>query len=447
MRTIAQSIGMVAGFWLILGGAALAQNPNRPLPPAPRSISLGEALALAKAQNIDAILARERVQQAIERLGQSISPLLPRITGAASQSRQTRNLESLGISLSSEGPVVGPFNTFDARVSVTQTIFDMTVIQRLRAAAAGKDQSLAERRKTGQDVLALIANLYIEADRAEDSVQFTKSVVARDRKGLSLEKRRLEIGTGSDLSVKRAEADLSESRWALESARSAAVERRIDLAVALGLSPGQPIGFAKGKLFEDPALPTVAEIQASKETHPEVEAARELLRVREAERWAELAEFLPKVSGFGDYGLSGETPSNSEVTYTVGAKVTLSLFEGGATIFRANEAESRIRESQASIDDLERRVEANVLISIESIKSALTAVNAREAQLVVSTKERSLARQRFDSGIGSELDVLDAVAQESQARDQKREAVALYWLAQVQMLHSLGHMDRLGAAP
>jgi len=433
----------VLGMMLVAGRSSAAE----PKAPETYPLTFAQALALAQKQNIDSILSRERVQQAIERLHQGVSPLLPQISVGASQSRQTRNLESLGITIPFEGPVVGPFNAFDARVSVTQTIFDMTVIQRLRAAAAGREQSSAERRKTEQDVLALVANLYIEADRAQDSVRFVRSLVMRDRKKLALERRKLEIGTGSDISIKRAEADLLESRRAFEAARTSAVERRIDLAAALGISPAKPIVFAKGKLFEDPSLPTPAEIQQSRQTHPQVEAAREQLSVREAERWAELAEFLPKVSGFGDYGFNGEKPSNSAVTYTFGAKATMSLFEGGATMFRIEEAESRIRESRAVIEDLERRVEANLLSSIESIKSALTTVNAREAQLAAFAKERALARQRLESGIGSELDLLDADAGESQARDQRYEAVALYRLAQVQMLHSLGRMEQLGAKP
>ena len=433
-KLVALTVGLVA---IIPLYAAPAPTPEA------RKLTLREALALAKAQHIDSILSRERVRQAIDRLGQSVAPLLPQVAGSSSQSRETRNLEAFGITLPSEGPVVGPFNVFDARVSVTQTLFDLSVIERLRAAAAGRDLSQAERLKTEQDVLALVADLYIEAERAAAGARLLRSLVMRDRKNHLVEGKMLEIGTGSDLDVKRAEAALLESRRAYESAKAVAVERRLDLTAALGLPAGQPIEFVEEGLFADPALPSQSEVAAAAESHPEVQAAREQLRVREAERWAELAEFLPKISGFGDYGLSGPGPSSSETTYTFGLKGTISLFEGGATVSRVDEAESRIRESQAAIRDTERRVEANVLSSIQSLKSALTAVNAREAQLVAAAKEHALAGHRLVTGIGSDLEVLEGAAQENLARDQRAEAVAVYRLAQVELLHSLGKMEAL----
>lgn len=437
----------IAGVFVALTLWAAEPKPAPKNDVQPRLLTLQDALALARAQHIDSILSRERVQQAIERLSQSAAPLLPQVSGASSQSRETRNLETFGITLPNEGPIVGPFNVFDARVSVTQTLFDFSVIQRLRAAAAGKDLSEAERRKAEQDVLALVADLYIEASRAADSVGYARSFVVRDRKRNSIETRMLEIGTGSDLEVKQAQAALLESRRVYESAKAAAVERRLDLTAALGIPAGQPIVFVQDRMFADPAIPTSFEIAATSETHPDIQAARETLRVREAERWAELAEFLPKISGFGDYGLSGSGPSSSETTYTLGLKGTISLFEGGATMSRAEEAESRIRESQASIRDVERRVEANILGSIQTLKSALAAVGAREAQWIAAAKESSLARERSQSGIGSALEVLEGSAQESLARDQREEAVAVYRLAQVKLLHSLGKVDQLCRKP
>jgi outer membrane protein TolC len=435
---------LTLGAGLLLAGRAHGAEPDPAVPRLPpRQLSLQEALSLAKAQHISSILANERVQQSIDRLGQSVSPLLPQVSGDSYQKRQTLNLQTLGITIPSEGPIVGPFNSFDARVSVTQTLFDMTVIQRLRAASAGRDQSEAERKKTEQDVLALVANLYIEAARAADSIEYTKALVRRDRKRSAVEHERLGIGTGSAVVLKRVEADLFDSRHLLENARAQAIERKLDLTAAIGLPANEKIVFVNPRLAEDPVRPTAAEIEQTKRVHPEVEAARQELRVREAERWAELAEFLPKISGFGDYGLSGKSPSNAATTYTMGIQGSISLFEGGASLFKVDEAESRIRESQARIRDVERHTEANILSSIQSLKSALAALSAREADLAAAAEENSIVRHRFETGTGSEVEVLETAAAESGARDARREAAAVYELAHVQLLHALGQVERL----
>ena len=203
------SIGLAGSVWAI-AIVAWADEVSAPL-----HLSFRKALELSQTRHVDVIVENERVQQAMARLGQAGSVLLPQVSASASQTRQTKNLEASGITLPGRDPLVGPFNSFDARVRVTQTLLDIGAIQRLRAAHAGKALSLAEYQKIKQDILSLIASLFVEAERAAQGLELAHAVLSRDDARLRIAAAQQELGTGSLLEVRQAQAAYTQSlyRW------------------------------------------------------------------------------------------------------------------------------------------------------------------------------------------------------------------------------------------
>src|SRR6185369_15662882 len=78
-------------------------------------LSLKRALEMASQRHVSVLMSSERVKQALARQTLARSSLLPTVQGQASEYRQIRNLESQGIEFPGRDPVVGPFNSFDAR--------------------------------------------------------------------------------------------------------------------------------------------------------------------------------------------------------------------------------------------------------------------------------------------------------------------------------------------
>ena len=409
----------------------------------PLHLSLRDALVMAKTRHIDVIVGNERTQQALERLGQAVSTLLPHIRASASETRQTRNLQASGITLPGRDPLVGPFNTFDARITLTQTLFDAGAIERFRAARIGKALSLAEYEQARQDAMALVAALYLDAQRAVQRLERAQALLTRDAERVRITHAQYHLGVTSSVELEQAQATLSGSLHQWRAAYADAVDRRLDLAAALGLSPRQPIVFVTEELVADAHLPSEDQVLSTTSSHPQVEVAQQLLRQRKAERAAELADALPRISANADYGASGSTPDNSEGTYAFGAQVSLPVFEGGQRYFRTREASSLVRESEARLKDVQQHLQAKALQAIESVEQAHVLVQAAQTDLAVAMKQLSLAHARRQSGVGSDLEVVEASTNMALARDQHEDARATYQLAQVSLAHALGDVDAI----
>jgi outer membrane protein len=396
---------------------------------------------MAQERHVEIIVAEERVQQALTRITQARSPLLPQIKATASQLHETRNLEAVGIQIPGINPVLPPFNSFDARLALTQTIFDATALERLRSARVGKLVSLAEVQKTKEDVMALVANLYLEAERAQEAIPLARSLLRQSEERLRLARSRLQLGLGPALDATNLEAERAQGQSRLVEVSKQAVEKRLDLAAALGLPAEKTISFAK----EDIRLPTSAKdpTQMILPDHPDVELAQRVVEQSKAEKKVAQADYYPKISGQADYGASGNDPTHADDTYTFGGGLSVPLYAGGLRRARVRETASQIRESEARLVDTQRQTEARVLSARETLERSSSLLKATQSDLFSARKQLSVANERLRSGLGTSLEVVEAETQLAQASDRESDARATFRLAQVNLVHAIGKMESL----
>ena len=118
----------------------------------PLELSLKQAvdMALAPDGNARVQLVQEAVKQAQSRHAQARAALLPNLDASVSEQNQTRNLAAMGIKIQLPIPgfqfpeLAGPYTLFDARASVTQSVFDFSAIRR-RWSSSGRPVGAANR--------------------------------------------------------------------------------------------------------------------------------------------------------------------------------------------------------------------------------------------------------------------------------------------------------------
>lgn len=404
-------------------------------------LDLPSVLERAGSSNIRMVLADEKIQQAFARIGSSASELLPHAGFGATQSRQTRNLEAMGIPTGVQNSLVGPFNSFDARLTVQQSLFDWGAVERLRAARAEKKLSEAERVKTRQDVQSLAASLYFEAKRAAESVRFSESLLASRRRLSEAVIAGAESGTSTALEARQAEDNIMLAEQALQTARAKASEKRRDLLVVLSMDPSwnvlfpvrEPSGLWEGFDFE---------VAGIKENHPEIRRLEAELEEIKAEKRAILADFLPRVKGLADYGPSGTSPSDWDTTYTLGAKLDWPILEGGKKLFNLKQARSFLRQAEAEKANALFEIDARAMTALDNLKQAAYLAEIREKQYRTARQEWTLALKKFKNGVSTSAERYQAYSTYLNAADERSQSEALLQLAFIQTAHALGRMSQ-----
>jgi outer membrane protein TolC len=217
-------------------------------------LSFEQAIQLAIENNLSTLLARERRNEARGEKQQSLSALLPQVAGAAYQANTTENLVALGFQpglfpgLSTT--LIGPFRNFDARVRLSQTVFDLSAMQNYRAGRAGVRVAELREALAREQVASAAGLIYIEALRAERSVAAAQANVELAQALLKLAQDQRNAGIATGVDVTRAQTRVAEQQLTVAQAQTASEQARLNLQRVVGLPLGSSLSLTDQLLLD-----------------------------------------------------------------------------------------------------------------------------------------------------------------------------------------------------
>lgn len=448
---------VIAAVAVVVAPALGAQQPSSPSLGQPVRLSLGDAARLAARQSNGVQTAEQRVAEAVARVRQSRSALLPELSANALQSGRTFNSVTFGISLPSapgqpplfnpEGEVLGPVNTLDLRGRVQTNLLDPAAIARVRTAQTAVDAARADIGNAGDLAASQAAVAYIRVQRgnAQLNARLADSVLAREL--LNIAQSQLEAGIGVALDVTRAQSQLAGIRAQLISARNERDRAQLDLRRALNLSLDTPVELTDSLTSvvpEDLALDEATATARALRDRPDLRAAEEQLRAARQTVSAIRAERLPSVSGFVDDGIIGKSGSNRLLpTYTYGLQLSLPIFDGFRREGRIQEQEAMTRELEVRRRDLEQQASIDVRGALLDLAAAREAITASRERLRLAEQEVEQARERFRAGVAGNADVVTAALTLNTARSQYVDVLTALQQARVSLARAEGAVTQL----
>ncbi|RMG56583.1 MAG: TolC family protein, partial [Acidobacteria bacterium] len=242
MMTVAM-IALIAvsgrGQPLDVGGQSDDAQHTRPV----MELSLKQAvtMALAPEGNARVQLAEQLIHQAEAQSAEVRAALLPQVDASLGQQNRTINLDAIGIRIDVPLPgfrrpeVVGPFNTFDARARLRQTLFDLSAVRRFQASREGIRWARADRESTRDRIAAEVARAYLIAVRADSLLEAAQADVALAEALLKLAIDQKAAGTGTGIEVTRARVQLFKQRQRLLVAENERRRAHLRLLKLIGL--------------------------------------------------------------------------------------------------------------------------------------------------------------------------------------------------------------------
>ena len=144
------------------------------------SLPLRRAIELGLANNLGLLLTKEGVLSARGQRWVELSKLLPNLSSSATAHHLKESLAITGITLPGVPAVVGPFNFYDARIFLSQRIFDLEAIKRSQAAAHELSAAELSEKDARELVVVAVGAAYLQtlADFARVETVRTQVVTA-----------------------------------------------------------------------------------------------------------------------------------------------------------------------------------------------------------------------------------------------------------------------------
>jgi len=431
--------GMTA---VVVVTAFLAQQPTSPyfgsvstgtITTEPVKLSVVDAIQRALQANVGLLLQQENEKTAGGARMRALADLLPNLSGSLRESRQVINLEAYGFP--APDPIVGPFNVFDARVGLSQPVFDLEARNDSRAATF-RQQAAKYGVRTARDLVVLVAvNLYLEAVAAGSRVEAAHAQQQTAEALLTQAQDLKSSGLIAGIDVLRAQVQAQTQRQRAISAENDFEKFKLQLERAIGLPIGQPITLTDTMPYAPVPPPPV---ERALHGRPDYLEAKSRLDAARASERAAFAALLPSLRFDADFGAIGQTISAAHNTYMMAATVRIPIFDGGRTAGRRIEAQSEIRQREAELADLRGRVEYEVRAALLDLNAADQQVQAAKTNVDLAGQQLQQARDRFSAGVAGNLELTQAQEAVATASETYISALYTHNLAKASLARSLG---------
>jgi multidrug efflux system outer membrane protein len=387
----------------------------------------------AVANNRDLRVARARIREYRAQVVAARSAFFPQITGNANVSR---NKIAFGTTV---------FQYYEA-IATADLSWDLDFRGMTRRAteAARFDLSTQaeDARFTTVSLVSNVATAYLQLRELDESVRLTDETLAARRTTLTLARQRYAQGVISELDVRQFEADLADPAATLASLALQRAQAETQLAQLVGRPPG---AIARGGPLAQAAQAVMVPDSISAALiagRPDVTASERTWQAAIARVGSARAARLPDVAVTGQYGglRAGLTniPGPTNETYTLQLGVTVPLFDAGR--LSSQEGVARARAEQAR-----GQYEQTVLTALHESTDALNGLRfgreqmaARATQVQALRSAYAMAEMRYETGVSSYLEVLDAQRSLFSAQLALVQAQGQYLIATVELYRALG---------
>ncbi|MEG1823975.1 MAG: TolC family protein [Cloacibacillus sp.] len=376
-------------------------------------LTIDECLAMAMEKNPSLTAAREKVNSQRATIGQAASTGRPQLSAGSSYTRG-----GTGASADNNS------GSYSTGVKAEQSITDWGRRDaKVRGAQLSTEAASHDYYSTRETVIENVYAAYYGLNRSVRENAVAKSRYDNFAKRLKWAKAYYEVGTKPKIEVTKAEADLAASKLAIVKSQAAAEQYKAQLADAMGV-PALAIAEVTDIIdYEDWNIGFEAAMARAMKERPELLAKQKRVEYAGTNLTVQMKGLSPSLSASAGYDVYGSSPvENNE--WSTKLSLTVPLSDGGLTKSKTEQARADLRTAQAELQSLTNTV------TLE-IRQALAALaEAKEALASSLEAERSakatldLAEGRYAAGVGSNLEISDAI--DSYALARSNTVLALY---------------------
>jgi len=405
---------------------------------------LDKLIEEAVVRNADLLIAAARVDEARALVADARGAQMPTVDARFGAQRQ-RNSQRTATFFSG---IPLEYNNYRASLNVS---WEVDVFGRLRsaAAAAAADYQASEAVRDGVRlaVAAQVAKSYFSLRALDEQIAMTTRNVGLREDALNLQRRRFEGGVISEFDLRQLEAETAAVRAQLPPLERAGDQEEAALTVLLGRSPRQifETGVSRASIFDQSLHPAVLPPGMPSELllrRPDLVEAERHLAATHARIEAARADMFPSISLTGLAGRESASLSSlfngpAGIYYFL-ASVTQPIYAGGRLQARTDAAKAREQQALAEYQKTIQTAFGEVrtaLVGQTRSRESFEAESAREQALAQSLR---LAQLRYQNGIASQLDVIDAERGLLSARIARIEALRAQRAAIADLFRALG---------
>ena len=396
-------------------------------------ITLEQAIQLARQNNQSLREARLNLNQAEQRLQEALAAEFPTVDLQTNLERSTNATSEIGAD--NAGTNEGPTTDVNANLQLSYSLY--TGGERPAQIRLAESQIRAQELAVEQAAEQLrfdVTDAYYAVQQADSQVEIARAAVSDAEQSLRDAELLEEAGLGTRFDVLQAEVQLANEEQNLTRAVSQRRIRRRELVEVLGL--GQQIEVTAATPPEVAGtwdLSLEESIVRAYQNRSELQQQLEQRNIGEENKTIALAQLRPRINLFTTYNVTniiddglGNTGTGVGDGLAIQAQLQWTLYDGGQAKAAARQAEEDIAIAENRFSQVRNQIRREVEQAFYNLEA--NEQNIDTARIAVEQAEESLrlARLRFQAGVGTQTDVINAQSELTRARGNLLTAIIDY---------------------
>ena len=414
-------------------------------------LTLDYALKQGLQYNLGNISAANSVRSAEGQRYDVLSSLLPTINGALRENVQQTNLVALGLrfnfppipGFTGIPTIVGPFNYFDLRATLNQTVADLTKLRNYRAAKENVRAAQLSVKDARDLVVLAVGGSYLQVGTALARITAARAQVETAQAVYQQASDRNKAGLNARIDATRARVELQTEQQRLRSLQADYDKQRLTLARIIGLPIAQDFVLADEMPFAPlEGLTREQALDRSFKNRADLQAAASQVKAAELALKAARAERYPTLSVSTDYGAIGINPAQSHGTFNFTGSLNFPIFQGTRVKGDIEQADAALAQRKSELEDLRGRVDYDVRNAFLDLESAADQVDLARSNVDLAKEALAQARDRFGAGVADTVEVTQAQESVATANNDYISAVYAHNLAKVTLTRAMGEAEQ-----
>ncbi len=397
-------------------------------------ISLSQALELAKRNNNDLQVSVLQLERSKSVLREAQAALMPSVELSGDVTNSLSADATLNAKINQKINPTSPDATSVTRFNGTAQIrYDLYTSGRRNEAIKEAEERIRVQEldveKQSEEIRLNVATAYYNLQQADENVRISQSAVQNAQASLKDAVALERAGVGTRFDVLRSQVNLANSQQDLTSAFSQQqIARRrlaplLNLSQSVSISAGDPVKLAG--LWQHPLEQSIV---LAYQNRSELQQNLAQRNISEAQRKQALASLGPQVSLVGRYNLLDQFDDGTSVSdgYSVGVQATLNLYDGGAAKARAAQSKTNIAIAETQFSEQRNQIRFQVEQAYSTQVSNLENVQTSNVALEQAKESLRLARLRFQAGVGTQTDVINALNDLTRSEGNRVKAILDY---------------------
>jgi multidrug efflux system outer membrane protein len=396
--------------------------------------TLTQLVATAVRQNRDLALAEARIREYRAQAGVARAPLFPSLALNGSASK---NQIAIG---------AFPLVSYKAWIVTANVSWELDFWGRTRRGLQAAEADLGAQEAAAEaTVLSLVSDVasgYLQLLELDQERATAERTLATRGATLALARQRYAQGVISELDVRQFEAQVAVPAARLAQVEQLRAAQEHALSVLLGEAPtviprGASLSQAARAVVAPDSLPATL-----LERRPDVREAERNYAAATARIGVADAARLPTFTITGSYGSQAQTTAglfNPQTDiYQLQGGVSIPIFTGGRLVNNGRAARARAEEARASYEQTVLTALREAGDALAGVRAARDQVAAQDTQAKALRRALELAQARYETGVASYLEVLDAERSLFDAELALSESQLAQLTAAVQLYKALG---------